>query len=57
MGSVAPTLSSYTCRPYLGSSTETCTNDVSANINAVSIGVNGYVASTYSLKITYYVLP
>jgi hypothetical protein len=45
-----PTLSAYDCRPYDGGSVEECTV---AGGGKIHVSVNGYTASTVSIKITY----
>jgi len=48
-----PTTSSYTCKSDGSTSTETCTISVAAN-GDVYVLLNGYTASSYTLKATYH---
>lgn len=48
-----PTASSYDCRPYDGTTNETCTLTAPANATQLFVGVNGYAAtSDFALKIS-----
>jgi V8-like Glu-specific endopeptidase len=49
----APTTSTYTCRPYLNGSDETCTVTVPAGQSKAYMMVKGYTAATYHLAVTY----
>ncbi|PCI29253.1 MAG: peptidase M10 [SAR324 cluster bacterium] len=49
----APTTSSYNCRPYSGSSNETCSLDVPAGTTEAFVMVRGYAAGTYNMDVTY----
>ena len=50
----APTRASYNCRPYLSSSTETCTLTVPTGASSAYVAVDGYSSSsTYSITATY----
>ncbi len=46
-----PTLSSYSCRPYLESSAEECLLTVPSSATTVFVDVRGYTASTYTLQV------
>lgn len=48
-----PTASAYDCRPYDGTSAETCTLTAPAGATQVFVGVNGYAAtSDFNVKVT-----
>jgi len=47
-----PSASTYTCRPYLGSSTEVCEGVVPAGASQLYVGVHGYTAATFALDTT-----
>jgi serine protease len=49
----APTRSSWNCRPYLSSSSETCSLTVPSTATTAYVGVDGYTASTYSITASY----
>jgi len=49
----APTAAAYDCRPYDGSTNETCTLTAPAGATQVFVSVNGYAAtSNYAIKVT-----
>jgi hypothetical protein len=49
----APTAAAYDCRPYDGTTAETCTLTAPAGATQMFVAVNGYAAtSNYALKIT-----
>jgi serine protease len=51
----APTTSAYTCRPFTGTSVETCELSVPANVTQAFVAVRGYAAqSTYTLTRTWF---
>jgi len=48
-----PTARAYDCRPYDGTTNETCTLTAPSGATTMFVGVNGYAASsTFSMKIT-----
>lgn len=49
-----PTTTSYDCRPYLGSSNETCTLSVPAGETQAYVMVRGYSSATYNLTVDYF---
>jgi serine protease len=49
----APTATKFTCRPYLDGANETCSITVSATGSQVFVSINGYTASTFSVKLTW----
>ncbi len=49
----APTASSYTCRPYLGTTAEECNLTVPTTTTSAYITVTGYAAATFSLRVEY----
>jgi hypothetical protein len=50
----APTRSAFNCRPYLSSSSETCTLNVPSGVSSAVVAVDGYSSSsTYSITATY----
>jgi serine protease len=48
-----PGTNSYACRPYLGTSNETCTLTVPAGMTSAHVQVRGYTAASYTLTTTY----
>ncbi|MGC4123082.1 MAG: M57 family metalloprotease [Myxococcales bacterium] len=48
-----PTTTTYACRPYLDGTAESCSLTVPTGATTAYIMVKGYVASTFSLVITY----
>ncbi len=48
-----PTTSSWNCRPYTGSASETCTLTVPAGTTSAFVSVRGFTAATYSVTTTY----
>jgi len=49
----APTVTQFSCRPYLDGATETCSLTVPANQTSAHLMVRGYTAATFSLAITW----
>lgn len=47
-----PTATAYDCRPYETGAAETCTLAVPAGATQVFVGVNGYSAATFTVKVT-----
>ena len=49
-----PTASAYDCRPYAGSTAETCDSTAPSGASQVFISINGYAdSSDFQLKVTY----
>ena len=49
----APTATRFTCRPYLDGPNETCSITVPSSSSKVYVSINGYVAASFSVKVTY----
>lgn len=49
----APTLSTFTCRPYLDGSAEECNLTVPSGQSTAYVTINGYTASSFSLRVEY----
>lgn len=47
----APTASQYACRPYDSGANETCTLTVPAGATQLFVGVHGYAAATFQIKV------
>ncbi len=47
----APTAASYDCRPYDSGATEACDLTVPAGVTSLHVGVNGYAAATWKVKV------